>query len=81
MFKTYLKVGWRNLVRDEGYSFINIGGLALGMTVAILIGLWVHDELSFNKYHDNYDRIAQEYTKVFMVSVGRRLKKSISTVF
>jgi putative ABC transport system permease protein len=61
MFKTYLKVGWRNLVRDEGYSFINIGGLALGMTVAILIGLWVHDELSFNKYHDNYDRIAQVY--------------------
>ena len=61
MFKSYLKVGWRNLVRDKGYSFINIGGLALGMTVAILIGLWVHDELSFNKYHDNYDRIAQVY--------------------
>lgn len=61
MFESYLKIGWRNLVRDQGYSFINIGGLALGMTVAILIGLWVHDELSFNKYHDNYDRIAQVY--------------------
>ncbi len=61
MYKSYLKIGWRNLVRDKGYSFINIGGLALGMTVAIIIGLWVHDELSFNKYHDNYDRIAQVY--------------------
>lgn len=61
MYKSFLKIGWRNLVRDKGYSFINIGGLALGMTVAILIGLWVHDELSFNKYHDNYDRIAQVY--------------------
>ncbi|MBA4058670.1 MAG: ABC transporter permease, partial [Marivirga sp.] len=61
MYKSYLKIGWRNLVRDQGYSFINIGGLALGMTVTILIGLWVHDELSFNKYHNNYDRIAQVY--------------------
>ena len=40
-------------------SFINIGGLTIGMTVAMLIGLWVYDELSFNKYHRNYDRIAQ----------------------
>nr|WP_317046705.1 ABC transporter permease [Spirosoma pollinicola] len=41
------------------YSFINIGGLAVGMAVAMLIGLWIYDELSFNKYHKNYDRIAQ----------------------
>ncbi|WP_428654453.1 ABC transporter permease [Runella sp.] len=41
------------------YSFINIGGLAVGMTVAMLIGLWMHDELSFDKYHQNYERIAQ----------------------
>ena len=46
-------------MKSKGYSAINIGGLAVGMAVAMLIGLWVHDELSFNKYHENYDRIAQ----------------------
>lgn len=59
MYKSYFKIGWRNLSRNKGYSFINIGGLAMGMTVTMLIGLWVHDELSFNKYHDNYDSIVQ----------------------
>ncbi len=58
MFKSYFKIGWRNLLKNKGYSLINIGGLSVGMTVAILIGLWVYDELSFNKYHKNYDRIA-----------------------
>jgi putative ABC transport system permease protein len=59
MFKSYFKIGWRNLYRDKGYSLINIGGLAFGMAVAMLIGLWVNDELSFNKYHKNYERIAR----------------------
>jgi putative ABC transport system permease protein len=59
MFKNYFTIAWRNLVKTKGYSFINIGGLALGMSVALIIGLWVNDELSFNKYHDNYDEIAQ----------------------
>lgn len=59
MFKNYFTIAWRNLVKTKGYSFINIGGLALGMSVALIIGLWVNDELSFNKYHDNYDQIAQ----------------------
>jgi len=59
MFKNYFKTAWRNLIKTKGYSAINIGGLAVGMAVAMLIGLWVYDELSFNKYHQNYDRIAQ----------------------
>jgi putative ABC transport system permease protein len=59
MFKNYLKIGWRNLFRNKGYSAINIGGLAIGMAVAILIGLWIIDELSFNKNHRNYGRIAR----------------------
>lgn len=59
MLKNYFKIAWRNLVKSKGYSAINIGGLAVGMAVAMLIGLWVNDELSFNKYHKNYDRIAQ----------------------
>ncbi|MBS1508660.1 MAG: ABC transporter permease [Bacteroidetes bacterium] len=59
MYKSYFKIGWRNLVKNKGYSLINIGGLALGMAVAMVIGLWVFDELSFNHYHENYSRIAQ----------------------
>lgn len=59
MFQNYFKIGWRNLVKTKGYSFINIGGLALGMSVAMIIGLWVYDELAFNSYYKNYDRIAQ----------------------
>jgi ABC-type antimicrobial peptide transport system permease subunit len=59
MIKSYFKTAWRNLVKSKGYSAINIGGLAVGMAVAMLIGLWIYNELTFNKYHTNYDRIAQ----------------------
>jgi ABC-type antimicrobial peptide transport system permease subunit len=59
MIKNYFKIAWRNLVKSKGYSAINIGGLAVGMAVAMLIGLWVYDELTFDRYHKNYDRIAQ----------------------
>jgi putative ABC transport system permease protein len=59
MYKSYLKIAWRNLLKNKGYSFINIGGLAIGMAVAMLIGLWIHDELEFNKYHENYNHIAR----------------------
>jgi putative ABC transport system permease protein len=59
MIKTYLKIAWRNLQRNTGFSIINIIGLAVGMAVVILIGLWIWDELSYNKYHQHYDRIAQ----------------------
>ena len=59
MFKNYFKIAYRNLLKNKAYSFINIGGLAVGMSVALLIGLWIADELSFNHYHQNHDRIAQ----------------------
>ncbi|MEJ1241699.1 ABC transporter permease [Chryseolinea sp. T2] len=58
MFKSYLTIGWRNLIKDKGYSLLNIGGLSLGVAIAILIGLWINDELSFNKAHNNYKSIA-----------------------
>jgi putative ABC transport system permease protein len=61
MFKDYFKIGWRNLLRNKVYSFINISGLALGMAVAILIGVWVFDELSFNRSFTNYNRIYNVY--------------------
>jgi ABC-type antimicrobial peptide transport system permease subunit len=59
MYKSYFKIGFRNLIKNKGYAVINIGGLAVGMTVAMLIGLWVYDELSFNTVHENHARIAR----------------------
>ncbi len=48
---------FRNLRRNKVYSLLNITGLSVGMAVAIIIALWVWDELSFDKYHQNYERI------------------------
>lgn len=57
MFRSYLKVALRALIRQKGYSFINILGLTIGMACFILIGLWVKDELSFDRFHEKKDRI------------------------
>lgn len=59
MLRNYIKIALRNLTKNKGYTFINIAGLASGMAVALLIGLWIWDELTYNKYHKNYDRLAQ----------------------
>lgn len=59
MFKSYLTIGWRTMLRSKGYSAINIGGLAAGMAVTIMIGMWIFDEISFNKSFKNYDRVGQ----------------------
>ncbi|MDX2302751.1 MAG: ABC transporter permease [Microscillaceae bacterium] len=59
MLKNYLKIAFRNLLRNKVYSIINIGGLAVGMAVALLIGLWIWDELSANKHHKNYETLYQ----------------------
>ncbi|HVS97767.1 MAG TPA: ABC transporter permease, partial [Puia sp.] len=59
MFKSYLTVAWRNLIKNKVYSAINILGLAVGMGVTLLIGLWVWDELSYNRNFDHYDRIVR----------------------
>ncbi len=62
MLKNYFKIAMRNLMRSKVYSFLNILGLATGMAVALLIGLWIWDEVSYDKYHKNYDRLAQVMT-------------------
>lgn len=59
MYRGYFKIAWRNLLKNKVYSFINIGGLAVGMAVTTLIALWVYDELGYDQYHQNYARIAQ----------------------
>ena len=57
MFKNYLKISFRNLWRAKGYSAINLAGLATGMACFILILLWVQDELSYDKFHENTNRL------------------------
>ncbi|MGB7296953.1 MAG: ABC transporter permease, partial [Candidatus Aminicenantales bacterium] len=64
MLKNYLKIALRNILRQKGYSFINIAGLTLGLACFILIGLWVRDELSFDRFHEKKDRIFRILNKV-----------------
>ena len=59
MIRNYLKIAYRNLLRNKAHSFINITGLAVGMAVAVLIGLWIWDELSFDQNFKHYDRIVK----------------------
>ena len=59
MFKNNFKTAWRNLGRNKVSAFINIAGLSVGMGVAILIGLWIWNELTFNHYHLNHSKLAQ----------------------
>lgn len=62
MLNNYFKTGWRNLVKSKIYSFINILGLAAGMTVAILIAFWIWDEVTYDRYHTNHTELAQVMT-------------------
>jgi putative ABC transport system permease protein len=57
MIKNYLKIAWRNLVRQRLYSLINISGLAVGLAVCMLIMLYVAHEHSYDRFHENADRI------------------------
>lgn len=57
MISNYIKIALRNLLRNKGFSFINLFGLTIGITCCLLIGLYIANELSFDKYHTNADRI------------------------
>ncbi len=59
MFNNYFKTAWRNIIRGKGYSALNILGLATGMAVALLIGLWVYNEHSYDKFLPDYERLYQ----------------------
>ena len=66
MFKNNLKIAWRNIVRQKGYSFINIFGLAAGIACCLLIALWVQNELRFDRFNEKADRIQRIYQKLTM---------------
>jgi putative ABC transport system permease protein len=57
MFKNYFKIAWRNLWKNKFYSLVNITGLAIGLSVGIMILLWVQDEFSYDSFHTNADNI------------------------
>lgn len=57
MFRNYFKTAWRNITRTIGYSILNVTGLAIGMAVALLIGLWVYDQYSFDKFLPEYQSV------------------------
>ncbi len=57
MWENYIKIAIRNIRKYKGYSFINISGLAIGMACCILILLWVKDEMSFDRFHENAEVI------------------------
>lgn len=59
MFKSYLKVAWRNLIKNKVYSFLNILGLGIGMSVAMLIGFWVYYQYSFDRFLPGYEHAYQ----------------------
>jgi putative ABC transport system permease protein len=63
MLKNYLTIAWRNLRKNKAHSFINIAGLSAGIAVALLIGLWIWSEWSYDRYNPNYGRIAQVMLK------------------
>lgn len=57
MIKSYIKIALRNLVKNKIFSFINISGLALGLTCSVLIALWVQDEYKVDAFHEDLNRI------------------------
>jgi len=59
MLKNYIKIALRSIAKDKAHAFINIAGLSIGMAVALLIGLWIYDEVSYNKNFGHYNRIAR----------------------
>ena len=62
MFQNYFKTAWRNLIKGKSFSVINIAGLAIGMAGSILILLWLENEISFDKFHENKNNLYELYS-------------------
>ena len=63
MLRNYLTVAFRNLIRYRVYAAINIAGLAVGMTLCILIGLYIQHQMSFDRHHERADQIYRVFSK------------------
>ena len=91
MIRNYIKIAFRNLTRSKAFSIINILGLSVGLAASLLIALWVFDELSYDKFNQNYNRIYRVERfihfdgKIFHVPVcgavyGKTIKERIPEV-
>ena len=76
MFRNYLKIAFRNLLKYRAYSFINILGLAVGITACMMILLYVNDELSYDTYNVKAERIYRFYGRAHMQ--GREFKMAVT---
>ena len=63
MIKNFFKVAFRNLAKNKGFSAINISGLAIGMASAMIILTWIQNEISYDQFHDNKDRIYEAWNR------------------
>jgi putative ABC transport system permease protein len=95
MLRNYIKIAWRYLLKDRMHSVINVGGLSIGIAVALLVGLWIWDELGFDTYNKNYKTITQIARKEisngevyisagsnhFPVPLAGELRKNYSNLF
>ncbi|MDT3401660.1 ABC transporter permease [Mucilaginibacter terrae] len=63
MIKNYFKIAWRNLLKNKGFTFINIAGLAVGMASAAIILFWIQDEVTFDRFFDKQDRLYLTYNR------------------
>lgn len=88
MIRNYIKIAWRTLLKNRTYTGINMIGLSLGITVTLLISLWVWDELTFDQQQANYTRVAQvmlntEHTGTIQTSktVAAPLAEALRTNF
>ena len=63
MLKNYFKIAFRNLLRNKAFSLINIAGLAIGMSSAVLILLWIQNEVSYDQFHEKQDRIYEAWNR------------------
>ena len=65
MIRNYLKIAWRNLIKNKAHTFINIAGLSVGLVCSLLILLWVQNELSIDNYHKNGNRLYSVYERLY----------------
>ena len=64
MLKNFFKIAYRNLLRSKGFSAIKITGLSIGMASAIIILLWIQNEMSYDRFHKNKSRIYEAWNRV-----------------
>jgi putative ABC transport system permease protein len=76
MIKNYFKVAYRNLLRNKSFSIINISGLAIGMASAILILLWIQNEVSYDRFHANGQRLYEIYSND---SINNSIRSLVNT--